>query len=460
MKNFSSLKNLISHLKSSGSLLVKRLIIDEEYRRKFMLYEWKLLGENIKENFQEVKDFRVADIQKQVLQRITNDHRIFRNLYSKILIDLKPVTDDIPYAFRYIKMERDGNNLNESVLSGAKKVIDLDTQGNAFSKILKGDMPSDVIKKLEQPILLGDNNSQSTYLSAFLLTTMITTGNCTQNYKNLNIGNVYIQSEQSDFYEDVASKWKDNSSILQTFSLPTLSSEVFNQHYYEKCFTYASDVNQVKTSFTTVHSGYAYGGISVEIDVIRKAAVTNPYIPHDCSSLEAYFYDCGVRFSTGQQINFVQQKINEQKKLKVSTMQQNSAQYVCLNKTFTPLLNIKDVENLKAGDIFFYPGHTGIILGKVNNQIVTFEASRNMPKVEGIGYCFRDKVFFNANQVKKVQYLRPKEQKYSDKPYLIPAFKKFLAQESNNFSSEKKAKSKVDEKINASSNFDRLVFKI
>ena len=200
------------------------------------------------------------------------------------------------------------------------------------------------------------------------------------------IQNVYllllraITKEESLANLDLGDIYNPNHSPnIQTTKLPsTFDSSKYISWFY---IYSSSKMNQFELLVPTL--GYAFGGSRADPHYANKEFKTE-----DCSSALAKWLGAKAPFITS----------NMKAVFENSPGCNEDAFCQAAKEVLSPLSTDTLQNHPQKGEIFFFPGHTGIVSNVYYNEqlIETLSYSRDMPSIEGLGYknySFEEKAF-------------------------------------------------------------------
>ena len=345
---------------SSNNMYIQNALELEAYYRHLENNEILHLISNISQSYNNSKTDAII-LKEDIIKLIDSDNNQLQKLNS--ILQNAQKLDKLDPDYQSITPALASNKLTE-VLDGEKKLVN---EENFLATILSGKLPLAFSLDIDK-IPIKDNekftihgNSKSTYLKSLLLHIC----KCTQNY-NLITNNIYF------------------STIYNLISLP---EKFVNDDFTSSVFYYSGSV--AKSALLTPNSGYAFGGCRGE--VIETKGNIEGY-PFDCSSFMAKVFDCNEAFSTYHLNEFYNEQL---KKAHIEDYQKVSQE---LESKFD-IIKTYSINGIKPGMLWCsvkfdkedylkegkpIAGHTGIVLGTIDDEIIILSCNRNMPFNEGI----------------------------------------------------------------------------
>lgn len=345
---------------AQSSPFVTKFLTKEEHLRTARKNEWNLIVKEIKKLSE---DLDHKEIKEQCLAQLQNDFNNYTNITKHIKNNGGWQIFGWPLHTNKMSQAEDPK---ACILTAAAQIIN----GNNFANILKGNIPEKYASPLEDIKIMGDNNSQATYLSGALATTITSLSEC-------NLGQINLTFDDKD---TVA--WPDCSTFQKTENFK------FNDN-----FSYKYDNHKI----VYIHNDYAFGGNG------PSKNITNPWAPYDCSAMVSVG---DVRLSTIHQAAYYNNLVA--KKLLPNWWEDKITKDMDTNYQ---IIKNKDITKLEAGSILFWRkaaggGHTAIFLGIADGHVIVLECNRLMPKMEGIGLTARPVEFFKDSDKIKFGYFK------------------------------------------------------
>lgn len=340
---------------------------------------------------QEVSNFVIYDVdglQTQVLARIEQD-----------LIITDKMNDLIAYGEFYTGMHLTyplkTNKMHEA-LEGAKLLVEDIAQ---FEQIISGQFPDGSNHMPAFPLLLGQiegGDSSQTFLSTALIEILAT----------ITDGNIQTVNQMLN------PQWLEQSAVVHITEVNDaifrIEPDTYDDFLYDYTFAVSSETTPL--GLATVHSGYAFGGGRGYQEGQKLFA------PEDCSSWIAKLTGIDIEISTADMLNTYRVLSGEGRSY-VGDYWYQSPAAIMLDK-YNPIL-ADGPQDLKPGDIMVMrrfaneahddlgiSGHTALVLGVVDDQVLTLNYARNMPDTEGFGLSLYP---FQGDENREVFYLEAKQ---------------------------------------------------
>lgn len=349
------------------SPLAHRAINEERAFRQETIRQIEALRLTI-QNSQESDKVEDAEVWKD---KILNKLEIDRNFSKQLSKELEAFKAgiDVPYSVKTHK--------TELILQGTESLIK-----DHFYDLLDGKPIAGGYSYHQNTItVLGEDNvstiwgnSKGTYLKTALMYMVA------QAYR-----------EQSKTFGCFGMNWFDQSAIAHIAPLPSLQVD-----YSDFSFVSTYKVNDVLSQGLIIpHSGYAFGGMRDE----PRYPTGKLHGPQDCSSWIAKVTKSPAAYSTADQLCAYRQLLAQPSFIPEGWDQNLDAQH--LLKSYNPVI-VQDLQtDIRPGQVFCLRrfnqtdpsmsetlgvgGHTAMVLGIQNNNIVTLGYNRDMPKMEGFG---------------------------------------------------------------------------